>query len=130
MFSSSSVDALSSQLSAMSFADSNLNEQQQSAVRSILSGRGHTAPYIIFGPPGTGKTVTIVRTIEYFFALPANANKHILVCAPSNTAADLLVERLSARFDNKNMLRLMSFMRNPNDVTPLVKKYCRGEWII
>ncbi len=75
------------------------------------------------------QTVTIVRTIEYFFSFPINSKKRILVCAPSNTAADLLVERLSVQFDTTKMLRLMSFMRNPNDVTVSVKKYCHGELI-
>jgi ATP-dependent RNA/DNA helicase IGHMBP2 len=45
---------------------------------------------IIHGPPGTGKTTTILAAIS------ENLKQHhqVLVCAPSNAAVDLLVEKL------------------------------------
>jgi hypothetical protein len=38
-----------------------LNEQQQQAVGTLLAESCGRGPYIIFGPPGTGKTVTMVE---------------------------------------------------------------------
>lgn len=39
------------------------NAEQALAVRHIISGTSGKAPYMVFGPPGTGKTVTIVEAI-------------------------------------------------------------------
>ncbi|MCU0369481.1 MAG: AAA domain-containing protein [Cyclobacteriaceae bacterium] len=68
--------------------NSALNESQQQALKKIIS-----APDIAFihGPPGTGKTTTLVSAIKITIA----AEKQVLVCAPSNAAIDLLVEKLS-----------------------------------
>lgn len=40
-----------------------LNPAQRLAVSSVLSGGGVSAPYVLFGPPGTGKTVTLVEAV-------------------------------------------------------------------
>ena len=34
------------------------------AVREIVNGGVEGVPYIVFGPPGTGKTVTVVEAIK------------------------------------------------------------------
>lgn len=68
-----------------------LNETQISAVRQITT----TADVaVIHGPPGTGKTTTLVHAIRYL--TEQQRSLRILVCAPSNAAADLLTERIAA----------------------------------
>ena len=65
-----------------------LNVSQQEAVHKILNANELA---IVHGPPGTGKTTTLIQAIQ---ALLKQENKQILVCAPSNTAVDLLTEKL------------------------------------
>ncbi|KAK0191915.1 RNA helicase [Armillaria mellea] len=69
------------------------NPRQRQAVDFILRQPGGSVPFIIFGPPGTGKTVTTVEAIRQIHA--TNPRARILACAPSNSAADLITSRLS-----------------------------------
>ena len=71
-------------------ADSDLNEAQKEAVRHILSALDVA---VVHGPPGTGKTTTLVAAIQRL----CERESTVLVTAPSNTAADLLTERLAAQ---------------------------------
>ncbi len=64
-----------------------LNMSQNKAVRHILSTNDIA---VVHGPPGTGKTTTIVQAIR----LVLQTEKQVLVCAPTNTAVDLLTEKL------------------------------------
>lgn len=64
-----------------------LNLSQNRAVRHALSAQDVA---VIHGPPGTGKTTTIVQAIR----LALQSEKQVLVCAPTNTAVDLLTEKL------------------------------------
>ncbi|WP_443947138.1 AAA domain-containing protein [Pedobacter sp. AW1-32] len=67
-----------------------LNPSQQLAVHKIVSANDLA---IVHGPPGTGKTTTLVQAIQ---ALAKKDQSKILVVAPSNTAVDLLTEKLAA----------------------------------
>lgn len=64
-----------------------LNLSQNKAIRHALSTLDIG---VIHGPPGTGKTTTLVHAIR----LALQNEKQILVCAPTNTAVDLLTEKL------------------------------------
>lgn len=65
----------------------NLNLSQNRAIRHALSANEIA---VIHGPPGTGKTTTLVQAIR----LTLQSEKQVLVCAPTNTAVDLLTEKL------------------------------------
>jgi len=75
-----------------------LNTMQQQAVEKILAA---TELAIVHGPPGTGKTTTLVQAVK---ALIKQDHEQILVVAPSNTAVDLLTEKLDA--EGLNVLRV------------------------
>lgn len=70
-------------------AASRLNRVQQLAVRKILAANELA---IVHGPPGTGKTTTLVEAIK---CMQQQDREKILVVAPSNAAVDLLSEKLS-----------------------------------
>ncbi len=76
--------------SSTTFFNSQLNDRQQAAVCRILGSQGRPSPYIIFGPPGTGKTVTVVEAILQVY-IQSDGRERILACTPSNSAADLIV---------------------------------------
>ncbi|GAB2565383.1 AAA domain-containing protein [Spirosoma areae] len=76
----------------------NLNPSQVSAVEKILTANELA---IVHGPPGTGKTTTLVQAIK---ALISQDHAKILVVAPSNTAVDLLSEKLHD--EGLNVLRV------------------------
>jgi superfamily I DNA and/or RNA helicase len=74
-----------------------LNESQEGALQKVLNARDVA---FIHGPPGTGKTTTIVQAIKQTVA----SEGQVLVCAPSNAAVDLLVDKLSGQ--GLNVLRI------------------------
>ncbi|XP_075170009.1 uncharacterized protein LOC142241986 [Haematobia irritans] len=78
------------------------NPEQSQAVHNIASGPRNDATYIIFGPPGTGKTTTVVEAILQ--VLKRNDTK-ILVTAPSNSACDELALRLCKTLNTIDMSR-------------------------
>lgn len=69
---------------------SHLNQSQLSAVYGVLECGSPLA--LIHGPPGTGKTQTIVGLLDLIHLIDNKPN--ILICAPSNGAIDELVFRI------------------------------------
>lgn len=74
-----------------------LNESQSRAVQFALSADDIA---IIHGPPGTGKTTTVIELIIQAI----ERGDRVLACAPSNTAVDNLLDRLVA--NKQKVIRL------------------------
>ncbi|CAG0899830.1 unnamed protein product [Darwinula stevensoni] len=110
----------------LGWCNPHLNKHQKAAVWHILQGLARPSPYIIFGPPGTGKTVTVVEAIiQLHCGLPFS---RILVTTPSNSSADLIVERLakSGACHPGEMVRLSAFQRDPALISSIVKPFSRS----
>ncbi len=67
-----------------------LNEAQESGVNKILRAKDVA---ILHGPPGTGKTTTLVEAIHETL----RRESQVLVCAQSNMAVDWIAEKLQNR---------------------------------
>lgn len=74
-----------------------LNATQETAVNKVLCARDVS---IVHGPPGTGKTTTLVEAIYETL----HREPQVLVCAQSNTAVDWISEKLVDR--GVNVLRI------------------------
>jgi superfamily I DNA and/or RNA helicase len=84
-----------------------LNLSQNESISGILSAKDVA---IIHGPPGTGKTTTLVQAIRELNIREGT----VLVCAPSNAAVDLLTDRLSA--ESLNVVRVGNISRVDEDL--------------
>ncbi|PAA79867.1 hypothetical protein BOX15_Mlig022361g1, partial [Macrostomum lignano] len=73
----------------VSYFNPHLDESQRAAVEL---GLRRSDLVMIHGPPGTGKTTTVVELVRQLVA----RGERLLCCAPSNTAVDNLAERLIA----------------------------------
>ena len=72
---------------SLDFKNQALNQSQQEAVKAIVQNENIT---IVHGPPGTGKTTTLIEAIVQL----VKAGEKILVAAPSNTAVDNIAKGL------------------------------------
>lgn len=75
----------------------NLNESQKLAVQAIVYGNDMV---IVHGPPGTGKTTTLIEGIRQLIM----KGEKVLVAAPSNTAIDNISKGLIQQ--GINLLRI------------------------
>ncbi|KAG5863011.1 putative helicase mov-10-B.1, partial [Gonioctena quinquepunctata] len=87
----------------VTFFNRDLNQEQKRAVRNILIPK--SVPYVIFGPPGTGKTVTVVESVLQIWKNDPGAR--VLICAPSNAAADEVAIRLVDTIPHMDIFRLL-----------------------
>ncbi|KAH7908653.1 RNA helicase [Hygrophoropsis aurantiaca] len=97
------------------------NDPQRLAVISILRQQPGSPPFVVFGPPGTGKTITIIESIKQI--LHHNPNARILATAPSNSAADLIAERLISVLNTDELFRLYAPSRFKKQVPDQLQPY-------
>ncbi|XP_023182858.1 helicase with zinc finger domain 2 [Xiphophorus maculatus] len=107
----------------------NLNSKQQSALGFITGnhdGEKLTAPLLIYGPFGTGKTFTIATAAIELCRHPQNK---ILICTHTNSSADLYVrEHFHPAISKTNKLRPIRIKANSGKALfatdEITLKYC------
>ncbi|XP_047041794.1 probable RNA helicase armi [Helicoverpa zea] len=112
-------------LATMKWFNEKLNHCQMVAIKNILIGECRPMPYCIYGPPGTGKTITVVETLLQILTLIPDSR--ILVATPSNSAANLITERL-LQYRNKfssSIIRLIAnYMVDSENIPEVIKPFC------
>ncbi|KAJ3937652.1 MAG: P-loop containing nucleoside triphosphate hydrolase protein [Lentinula lateritia] len=106
------------------WVDNGLNAEQRFAA-SCISKYQSPVPFLISGPPGTGKTRTVVETVHQI--LHTQPEAHILLCAPSNSATDTLALRLGSSLKPGDMLRLNDQNRTFAEVPDSIRQFCYVE---
>ena len=94
--------------------DKQLNFEQRKAVDAIIKKQYGAVPFIISGPPGTGKTKTLVEAALQLLRSAASANErcHLLICVPSDSAADTIATRLQSHLNRTELFRLNGWTRS------------------
>lgn len=108
--SATSVPTASGAESNIQFRNKKLNESQRQAIAGIIANEQLC---IVHGPPGTGKTTTLIEAIVQL----VQQGEKVLVSAPSNTAVDHLAKGLLQQ--GINLLRV----GNTSKVDELIYKH-------
>lgn len=90
---------LSNGNSSIDFFNRGLNRSQKSAIDFAINKSNIS---IIFGPPGTGKTMTLVELIRQL----TTRGEKVLVCGPSNISVDTILERLGEHYKAGELVRI------------------------
>ncbi|XP_047452649.1 RNA helicase Mov10l1 [Mugil cephalus] len=108
------------------FFNPDLNLPQREAVKRIVAGECRPIPYMLFGPPGTGKTITLIEAIlQIYHFLPSS---RVLVCTPSNSAADLICIRLhdGGFLHTSSLARVNATFRQYESIPEVLKPYSKA----
>ncbi|KAK0236940.1 P-loop containing nucleoside triphosphate hydrolase protein [Armillaria nabsnona] len=104
--------------------DNGLNNEQRLAAL-LVSSYQYPVPFLIRGPPGTGKTRTVVEIVHQILRVQPDA--HVLVCAPSNPATDTLAQRLGKVLKPSELFRLNDQNRTFAEVPDSIRQFCYVE---
>ncbi|XP_062853543.1 3'-5' exoribonuclease HELZ2 [Trichomycterus rosablanca] len=99
---------------------------QEEMEQDQLVSRGSVAPLLIYGPFGTGKTLTLAKITLALVQQPQN---RILICTHTNSSADLYVRN---HFHNSattakgpvRLLRIKAKESSPRATDPVTLQYC------
>ncbi|KAL1377835.1 hypothetical protein pipiens_001516 [Culex pipiens pipiens] len=82
------------------------NPEQAQAIRNIVNQTSFPAPYVLFGPPGTGKTSTLAEAIGQIYKLRPSVN--VLAVAASNSVTNELTSRVLEIIPKKDVYRIFA----------------------
>lgn len=106
------------------------NKEQLIAIKNIVNCTAFPHPFVIFGPPGTGKTSTLVECVAQIMKhKPAS---HILISAQSNSACDEIGKRLAEVVSYNKILRfcsssiIKSYKKDPVQLYNISNSQCKG----
>ncbi|EDW48242.1 putative helicase mov-10-B.2 [Drosophila sechellia] len=101
------------------------NAEQLEAVQRIVAGPSTQGPYILFGPPGTGKTTAIVEAILQLRL--RQPHSRILVTAGSNSACDTIALKLCEYIEsNIRLQKHFARQKLPEPDHQLIRVYSRS----
>ncbi|XP_058056349.1 probable RNA helicase armi [Anopheles bellator] len=107
------------------WCNAKLNVYQKAAIANVLRAEARPFPYIIVGPPGTGKTITIIELIsQLVINIP---DCRLIVATPSNSAAYLITDRLvrTGLLPPGELIRLVSNSQvTQRRIPPNLTDYC------
>jgi len=101
-------------LKDMKYYNKGLNASQELAIERCLAS---TDVSLIHGPPGTGKTTTVV---ELILQAVEKQKAKVIACAPSNIAVDNIIERLHSSNHSLKIVRI----GHPARLLETVQKVC------
>ena len=89
----------------------------------VARAEAEPALFLVHGPPGTGKTTTVVEVI----ARAAAKGQRVLACAASNVAVDNLLERVAAAFRAARSPRGLLRLGHPARLSEAASRYSMEE---
>lgn len=101
-----------------------MNQNQRDAVFNCLQAKCRPLPYLVSGPPGTGKTSTLIEYVHQVYRhLPSSK---ILICAPSNTAANVVLQMLTqSNWIKGDVIRMVSYSHIISGTLPRrLRQFC------
>lgn len=111
---------------AIEFLRPDLNSTQLSAIKDIVRGEYRSHPYLLSGPPGTGKTTVLVDII--YLLMREMPQARVLVCTQSNCAANLIVQKLvaSGKIQQGDLWRVIGkqLFKQPETIPTEIRNFC------